>query len=91
MTKDSGERFEQLTSMLQKLDLPIMEMADQLAEIHDKLNGELWVHLCTFRLMLIYFQNKRGEMYFAGCPRSIIRAITTICQRIYYRNLANGF
>jgi hypothetical protein len=41
MAKHAFERYEKLKSILQKLDQPIMQMADQIAAIKDKVNSKV--------------------------------------------------
>jgi hypothetical protein len=41
MAKDASERHEKLKGILQKLDQPIMQMADQIFAITDKFNSKV--------------------------------------------------
>jgi uncharacterized protein YecT (DUF1311 family) len=41
MAKDNAKRYEQLKDILNKLDSPIMQIADGVATIQDKFNGKL--------------------------------------------------
>ena len=89
--EDITEQDQMLKHTLAEFRIPILQMSDQISDIHDTFNSKIYPLYVSNSLMLICCQEKSGKRCSAGCQRSSIEATTTTFPKTYFLSPGDGY
>lgn len=89
--EDATTHDQMLRQTLAEFKQPILQASDQISIIYDSFNNKLYRAYRLHSLVLITYQEKSGEVYFAGCRRSSIEAIMRTSLKIYCLSPGDGY
>ena len=89
--EDITKQDQMLKHTLAEFKTPIVQMSDQISNIHDTFNSKIHPLYVSNSLMLICCQEKSGEWCSAGCRRSSIEATMTIFPETYFLSPGDGY